>query len=167
MNLLAQRNRRQWMMVVAMVMVAAAIGTGFRFERGKFFSYFCTETFEHFLEYGILPDTQEALSIVTIHLCLRMTIAKVEGTTEQRAWRIALHAIRGLLCRHDPDDSSVVAFEQIAVAKHRSTHGEYSNFFAGGKLRAQAALFAKLEREDQFAADFGSGLNFGMKCKHR
>lgn len=155
------------MLVIAMVMVAAAIGARFRFERGKFLSHFCAETFEHFLKYGILADTQETLSTVTIHLCLRMTIAKVEGTTEQRAWRVAFHAVRGLLCRHNPDDSPVVAFEQIAVAKHRPTHGEYSDFFAGNKWRAQAAFFAKLEGENQFAADVTSGFNFGMKCKHR
>lgn len=167
MDFLAQRNRcERVVVIITVMMVATAIGAGFRFKGGQFFRDRCAEAFEHVFQHCVLADAQEAFLRIAIDLGLGVAIAEVEGAAQQVARRCALDAVGCFLCCGDSDDASVVAFQQIAVAQDGAAYGEYGDFLTGCQLRAQAAFLAQVVGENELAVDLFSGIDFRMERQH-
>jgi len=79
---LPQRNRRQRMTVIAVMVMAAAIGTRFRFEWGLFGPHACTQSFQHFLEYRIHPNAQK---LVPASLAICACVCRLPKWNAQRS----------------------------------------------------------------------------------
>jgi hypothetical protein len=128
---------------VMMVVAAAAVSTSFRLELRTFLHYGSTQAFQHLLQHAILINPQETFT----NLGLGMPITKMERAPQEIVRRIANHAIRRFLRRHDPDYAAVIPLEQIIVAQHGTPGCKNGYFFSGRKRRAQAAVLAKLVGE--------------------
>eukprot|EP01022_Parablepharisma_sp_SALTPOND_P030350 TRINITY_DN760_c2_g1_i1.p2 TRINITY_DN760_c2_g1~~TRINITY_DN760_c2_g1_i1.p2 ORF type:complete len:1290 (-),score=479.69 TRINITY_DN760_c2_g1_i1:1065-4934(-) len=168
MDLLAQRDRcqRVVVMVVAVMVMATAIGTGFRFEGGLFLAHLCAQAFQHFLEHRILADAQEARATLMTDMRLGMTVAEVEGATQQQVRVGGIDAIGGFGLGDDLDHTTIIATQQVAIAQHSAAHGEHGHILARAQRRAQAALLALVVGQFQFAVDLVGLVYLGIECQH-
>src|SRR5450830_979678 len=166
MYFLAHRNWCQRMvMVVAVMVMTTAIGTGLWFELRFLFGHARAKTLQHFFEHGIFTDTQKAVS----YLSLRVPLAEMKCTTQQMLRGIAKYVISRFRGGDNFYHAAIVAAWQVAITQDGSARGKYCHFFTGPQGRAQTAFFTLVVGQDQLAVD-GDGrcgrIDFGVQGQH-
>jgi len=147
---------------MTVVMMMAAVSTGFRFKGRLLIGDAGTQTGQHVSEHRIPAYTQKAIA----HFGLRVAITQMEGAAQQRLAAIAGDPAGRFGGGSNFDDATIIPLEQIPVSEHRTAYGKYSDFFAGGEGGTQTTFFAQLVRKHELAINPVSVSNFGVQSKH-
>ncbi len=126
MDLLAHGDGRQKVMMSVVMMMAAAIGTGFGLERSEFFRDRRPQAAQHVLQHGIFADAKKAIAY--LRLCVAIT--KMECAAQQRMSVRTFNTVGWFGRGDDAHDATVIAEQQVAIAKHGAPDREDGDLFA-------------------------------------
>jgi hypothetical protein len=103
------------------------------------------QSFDHLFEHVVLCDPQPPVSNLERHMAVPEVIG--DPTELGRIRASDLDHLLGL--RDDFDDTAVFAFQAISAAERFTRWKKEPDFFARVECRAQAALLAELEGQDE------------------
>ncbi len=104
------------------------------------------EAAHHFGQHVIAGEAQPAGT----DLDGDVAVAEVVGGAQEQQRIAADRLAQGLGSGDHLDDAAVVRGEPVAAAQHRAAREEQAALLAAGELRAQPALAARLEGQQQF-----------------